>query len=407
MASSIFPVVLAFDCVEDRLSPLNVDVPKPLITVGNRTLLVHQLLLLEQAGFARAMVVTVAPIAAQLQAVLDRAAEVGTLRIAVQMEVVQAEASSCDGDEDDSQSKGGAKPSPSPTAAPATKSGSPAEAAPAPAKTVDVLKRQLGTADALRLVAAHVPKGVDLLILPADVIAGPPSLLSSLADLHRIRDGAITMLLRQDAKVVLAPGQKPKKKITKDGVTKFFGVVEGEERVVFVRSELDLEDCERSEEDGKLLTIAKALLRRRARIAIRTDIEDMHTYVLSYSVLQTIVEMEDLSSMQDDVLPLLIDRQFRDDDDAKVAEAAAEAEAEKVALAAEAASGAAAASRSPLAAVTRGLVRMDSMASADELGLGADAELPPSGCFALTVRSGSDALDRNARFAIRADSVPM
>ena len=70
--NGVLPIVLAFDVVEDRLEPLTTDVPKPLLTVGNRALLVHQLLLLEQAGFPSAMVVTVAPIAARLRRVLAR-----------------------------------------------------------------------------------------------------------------------------------------------------------------------------------------------------------------------------------------------------------------------------------------------------------------------------------------------
>ena len=387
--NGVLPIVLAFDVVEDRLEPLTTDVPKPLLTVGNRALLVHQLLLLEQAGFPSAMVVTVAPIAARLRRVLAAASEDGTLHIVVIVEVVTAEA-----DIDGTASTASAPSSSSAAAASAAAapstdgaSASSAAAAPAVEKIVDVLDRTLGTADALRQVAARIPVGADLLVLPGDVLAGPPGLLHTLADRHRLRDAALTMLLRQDGKVEPVPGKKPAKKVTKDGVKRYFGIVHGEERVLFVRSELDLEDCDRSEEDGKLLMVPKALLRRRARITLRTDVEDMHCYVFAYGVLQLILERENLSSLQDDVLPLLLESQFREDADATAA-------ANVAAMLSPATPESPTAQR-----LVRQLTRFDSVTSMDSL---AAAQAPPQGCFALTVQTDAAA----ANFAVRADSLP-
>ena len=81
-------------------------------------------------------------------------------------------------------------------------------------------------------------------------------------------------------------------------------------RIVLKKSKLDVEEDEDLTGSTAKLEIPKSRVRQ-GRLVVRTDWSDVHVYSLAPWMRKLIISRKGLSSMQEDVLPLLVARQFR------------------------------------------------------------------------------------------------
>jgi len=198
-----------------------------------------------------------------------------------------------------------------------------------------------GSADALRyLHENHAASLEHIVVMPGDLVIEGKGIFGWLVDAHRRRysclmgtddeEVACTMLL-SDVGETEEDGVTPMKESAKG---KKGGFVREEEeidyigltdvalsssvndkelkRVIFKTSKLDVEE----DEDfvGKIpkLTISKLkIMSSCSGLKVRTDLLDLHVYVLSPWVRKLLVHRRNIMSLQEDLIPLLIDRQFR------------------------------------------------------------------------------------------------
>ena len=263
-------VILAGGC-GGRLYPLTIDsdsalvnsLPKPLLPVATRPLLWYQLRLLEKAGFGHALIVTVHRFEERLTQFIS--------------------AFACDRD-------------------------TPSRPLHRFYPELLILEDHCGTADALRSAREKIK--TDFVVISGDLITN--SVLHQLADIHRIRDSTVTMLLKGvpsaddnvddvEKNEVLVKKMRQRKE---NDVVEFIGLVEGESRVVLVKEgALDVEDS--------LLLPKIPLLRRRPAVTVHTDLLDAHLYFFGHWVLDLLQEKPHISSIKADLVPYLVRHQFR------------------------------------------------------------------------------------------------
>ena len=259
-----------------RLYPLTVEsdaalahsLAKPLLPVANHPLLWYQLRLLEKAGFGHALIITVRRFEERITHFIDAFARERA------------------------------------AAAAATRAPPPHRFEP----ELFILEDHCGTAEALRRAREQIK--TDFVVISGDLIT--ESVLHQLADIHRIRDATLTMLLKSDATAENATDDADKKDVLvkkmrqkKEGnVVEFVGLVEGESRVVLVKEgALDVEDT---------LHLPKSpLLRRRPSISVHTDLVDAHLYFFGHWILELLQEKRQFSSIKADLVPYLVRHQFR------------------------------------------------------------------------------------------------
>lgn len=82
-------------------------------------------------------------------------------------------------------------------------------------------------------------------------------------------------------------------------------------RLVLKQLKIDVHDNEAMVAETPKLALPKPLLRLGGMTRVRTDWNDVHVYVLSPWVRRLVVERKTLMTVQGDLLPLLISRQFK------------------------------------------------------------------------------------------------
>ncbi|EQC31793.1 hypothetical protein SDRG_10582 [Saprolegnia diclina VS20] len=229
-----------------RLYPLTEETPKPLLLVNGKPLIYYQLALLENSGFSDVLLVTANEMLDKVQSYV-----LGQYdgKISVTVVAVEGEATE--------------------------------------------------TADALRAVADKIRS--DFIVLAGDLITD--CVLHNVADLHRINDATVTMLLKQEVVEAPSKGKSSKEKPRRDEeMIDCIGMVDAENRVVFVSHSVYENDD---------LEVPRALLKRRPRINMHTDLYDAHVYIFSHWVLDLLAEKKHIASIKADLIPHLVRRQFR------------------------------------------------------------------------------------------------
>eukprot|EP01116_Phalansterium_solitarium_P001063 TRINITY_DN10861_c0_g1_i2.p1 TRINITY_DN10861_c0_g1~~TRINITY_DN10861_c0_g1_i2.p1 ORF type:complete len:265 (-),score=84.23 TRINITY_DN10861_c0_g1_i2:126-890(-) len=227
-----------------RMYPLTEDTPKSMLPVANRPLISYQLELLESVGFTEAIVVTNSEAYPKMK---KFAQELYGGKIKVQFEV---------------------------------------------------LKGQLGTAEALLKVKDKIKK--DFMVISGDLLVDD-GFIHNMADIHRTRDAAATVLLK------IPPPLDPlearaRKKAGVAPSADFIGL-DDQRRVVYFTSSADLEDS---------LVIHKSLLRSHPNLTIHTNLLDAHFYIFARWVLDVLeLEAGSVTSVKGELLPLLVKLQLR------------------------------------------------------------------------------------------------
>eukprot|EP00742_Colponemidia_sp_Colp-10_P004043 GILJ01004313.1.p1 GENE.GILJ01004313.1~~GILJ01004313.1.p1 ORF type:complete len:431 (-),score=66.67 GILJ01004313.1:51-1343(-) len=223
-----------------RLYPLAEDIPKSLLPIANRPLLSFQLELLERSGFQEVIVVTVKTIQEKIENYIAE-----TYKGKINIELV-------------------------------------------------ALDDYCGTADALRHIKDKIK--TDFIVISGDLVTDV--FIHHIADLHRISDSSMTVLLKKQAP--LPPGT-PKKK-GEAHIFDYIGLDETRTRLLLMGASSDVEA------DG--LSISKALLQKFPNLCISSHLLDAHFYIFKPWVLELLEEKQKISSIKDELVPYLISKQF-------------------------------------------------------------------------------------------------
>lgn len=184
-----------------------------------------------------------------------------------------------------------------------------------------------GSADALRHLYSVKGENIgDVVVMPGDLVVEGQGLLGWLVDAHRrARYGkyasACTMLLsdvgeedadgmplKESAKAKKGGFSRDEEDIEFIGTT--FPTVDCMRRVVLKQSKVDVEEDEDFVGKTPKLIIPKAKLEVTCGLNLRTDLLDIHVYVFAPWVRHLLDERRNITSLQEDLVPLLVSRQF-------------------------------------------------------------------------------------------------
>ena len=271
-----FQVVILAGGSSHRMMPLTQRMPKALLPIANQTLLGIQLRLVRKAGFSEAIVVTTDDHYKAISAFLEDE----VMDMAIDLVAV-------DNDK--------------------------------------------GSADALRAIRDKLR--TDFMVISGDLVSEVP--IHNLADVHRISNATVTMLLKEevtkldprDAKAAKGAKGKlvdPRPKRDDDQVD-IFGIATGggemsggdfgdfgdfgggtvdsdAKRVVLMTNKMVLDDE---------LRVSRTLLRRVPSLAVHTDLLDTHFYIFAHWVLDLLDVKKRITSIKGELVPHLVRRQFR------------------------------------------------------------------------------------------------
>jgi len=194
-----------------------------------------------------------------------------------------------------------------------------------------------GSAEALRQLDASIPSKSHVVVIPGDLVVLEEKILTKLVDTHRQGNvevltnphSAVTMLLadvgeQDEHGIPLKESAKQKKGglareiedieyiglsfASNDAIsTRTFKQAP---RVIWKQSKMDVEDDDGTGSTPKL-RFPKMRLHASSITRVRTDWSDLHTYAVSPWVRQLLVARPHADSLQGDILPLLVSRQFK------------------------------------------------------------------------------------------------
>ncbi|PRP86805.1 hypothetical protein PROFUN_05022 [Planoprotostelium fungivorum] len=241
MAKPEFQVVILAGGTGSRLTPLSEGLTKPMLPVANRPLISYQLELLERVGFTEAIILT----NMETMKALDK--YVGEIY------------------------KGELK------------------------LIFENTKGSVGTVDALLRIKDKIKR--NFIVISGDVIVSE-SFLHHMADIHRTRNAAVTMLLKKNAP--LTEEEKKAKQKSQTLMNDFIGL-DAEGKVMFLTAAADLEEH---------VAIRKDILKQSQHVTLYTNLLDAHFFIFADWVLELISQMKEegynLSSIKQELVPFLI-----------------------------------------------------------------------------------------------------
>eukprot|EP00752_Nemacystus_decipiens_P010410 g9277.t1 len=160
-----------------------------------------------------------------------------------------------------------------------------------------VVNGSLDTAEVLRQVAGKIRS--DFLLLPGDLVC--EEVLRDLAELHVSRGSDVTMVVKEEAPVKDAKGRKTVRPKRDEEDIDYVGLTQSG-RLVIKLPKLFVEEA---------LRIQKALLRRHETVTLSTTLQDVSVYILGHWVLGFLDEHRAIASVQNELVPALVRRQFR------------------------------------------------------------------------------------------------
>ena len=310
------------------LYPLCEETPPCLLTIATRPLLHFQLDYLERSGFTECIIVTRTTFLKQIAHSLDswRTKRGGLVTINTAGR----------GDSGDKR----VTPVISPASSTSSTSSSFSSFTASPASSfssspfhisLEHLEQWAGTCAALRHV--HPLLHSDFFCLQADLISTVP--LHHLADIHRSRQAAVTMLVVDGAREREKEGGAKKKKDEADELdVEYMGIVDESpplsisasspatvsaavvptsssapaaaslgHRLLLYKSSLEL--------DNDVFALHKSLLRRCQHLTIHTQLRDVHCYLLAHWTLQLLEDKPLMASVKREMVPYIVRGQYR------------------------------------------------------------------------------------------------
>lgn len=243
-----------------RLYPLTETQPKSLLPIDNHPLMYYPLMLLERSGFSQVIVVTAE----------DMVSEVGQYLAHEYKGKISIDLVAVDG--------------------------------------------ELETAEVLRVIQDKIHTA-HFFVLSGDLVTDV--VIHNLADVHRIENAHMTMLLKDTTPAVAVvpkpkttKASKKKKPRRDDEMKDCIGILSpagarshtGSARVVMLSPGIFLEEQ---------VELSKSLLKRQHEMTLHTNFFDAHFYIFSHAILDLLNERKNLMSIKADVVPFLIARQFR------------------------------------------------------------------------------------------------
>ncbi|CAO3615490.1 unnamed protein product [Cunninghamella blakesleeana] len=145
------------------------------------------------------------------------------------------------------------------------------------------------TAEALRSVKNKIDR--DFIVIPCDLITdlNPRDLL----DQHRVSEATMTALFYEPSN--LEGGSKD------DELSPYVGIEPKRNALVYKANRSDDED----------FSIRMSLLTKFPRVRIHTDLQDAHLYIFKRWVIDMLEEKENIASISDDLIPMLVKCQYQ------------------------------------------------------------------------------------------------
>eukprot|EP01119_Soliformovum_irregulare_P012626 TRINITY_DN3292_c0_g1_i2.p1 TRINITY_DN3292_c0_g1~~TRINITY_DN3292_c0_g1_i2.p1 ORF type:complete len:394 (+),score=91.81 TRINITY_DN3292_c0_g1_i2:14-1195(+) len=242
-----FQVIILAGGTGSRMYPLTEEIPKYLLPVANRPLITYQLELLEKAGFQDVIIITTES-NNNSKTSMDLRRYVAEVKGKLTV-------------------------------------------------TFEIVEPDIGTAQALAKIRRKLRH--DFMVISGDLIV-EEHFLHGMADMHRSRDAAVTVLLRKE---VIAPETVQAKK--KDDATSnegdFIGLFE-DDRIVLFAAVADLDDT---------LDVNKSVLKRYPNVTLHSDLVDAHFYIFSRWVLDCLEKYDGITSIKGEFIPFLVKLQKR------------------------------------------------------------------------------------------------
>mmetsp|Transcript_10983 Transcript_10983/g.13291 ORF Transcript_10983/g.13291 Transcript_10983/m.13291 type:complete len:386 (+) Transcript_10983:125-1282(+) len=165
-------------------------------------------------------------------------------------------------------------------------------------------KKVQGTLDILRQIKHKL--FTDFILISGDLVT--EASIHHLADVHRIKDSTVTLLLKERTEEEM---KKYRKENKNNELVNYFGVVRNKKnkreryaRLVYRKTALADES----------IAIPKTLLTREPGIIIRSNLSDSNLYLFRHWILDLLDEerVAKMSSIQNDFIPYLIKMQYRE-----------------------------------------------------------------------------------------------
>jgi len=162
----------------------------------------------------------------------------------------------------------------------------------------EINKLKLGTAEVLLKIKDAIT--TNFIVMSGDVIV-EESFLHAMADIHRTRNAAVTVLLKQ--KTANESTEEVKKSTKSDSDLGDYIALNDEGRLIYFSSAADLEDQ---------VQIRKSILKKYSNITMHSDLMDAHFYIFSKWILNVLqVYSQRISSIKGELIPFLVKLQRR------------------------------------------------------------------------------------------------
>ncbi|KAL1491370.1 hypothetical protein ABEB36_011977 [Hypothenemus hampei] len=232
-----------------RMLEITSNQPKCLLPVGPKPLLWYILIKLQSCGFTDVILIVLENQKAEIQNVLDKELETGSLDLKIDFVGISEE------------------------------------------------KEDLGTAESLRLKEVQEKLKSDVLVASCDLICDLNFV--EILNVFRKHNASIVSVMfpSQSGDSVVVPGPKSKQKHERDLV----GIDEQTGRLVFLASESDFETD---------VSLPINLLKKHPKIKIYSKLIDSHIYILKHWVIQYLKNEDGFSSLKGEFIPYVVKKQL-------------------------------------------------------------------------------------------------
>jgi len=234
-----FEVVLLSGGGGSRMYPLTEEIPKVMLPVANRPLISYQLELLEKVGFTKVFIITTPEIGTHLQKYFTEFYK-GKIKA-----------------------------------------------------TFEFIKEHCGTAEALLNMKDKIKR--NFMVISGDLIV-QDGFIHHMADIHRTRDAALTMLLKKETPLTQ---EELKSKKTETQTGDIVGLSD-DGKVVYYSGMADLDEE---------MVVRKQLLRSFPNVTIHSKLLDAHFYIFSRWVLDLLDKYKEILSIKGELIPFLVELQ--------------------------------------------------------------------------------------------------